>query len=211
MPKVAEPSKGQAGCGSGPARGRAIGLPGSASRSARGRATGWAPRGSRVPGMPAPAAWTGWRRAPSCGPAPSGRHWAAEASISRSYPMSSDPTLLAGRRRPARGQRRARGTPARGCLATRCARGSAPCRRRRQRGAGGPAGGGRRAARESGRAEGARAAGVCAPPAVRSRPRAGAATRVVRLEGATARAHQPARPRRPQQLGGCSVLRPRGE
>lgn len=66
--------------------------------------------------------------------------------------MSSDPTLLAGRRRPARGQRRARGTPARGCLATRCARGSAPCRRRRQRGAGGPAGGGRRG-RAGGRRE----------------------------------------------------------
>jgi hypothetical protein len=93
-------------------------------------------------------------------------------------------------------------------LATHCARGSAPCRRRQRRWAGRLADWWRVAGGAGGRAEAARPAGACAPPAVRSRPRAGAATRVVRKEGAKARAHCPAPPGAGRR---CTVSRPGGE
>lgn len=164
-------------------------ISGSVSQSAICGPAGLAPRPgrSRVPATPELAARAGLRRARSCGPASARRHWATGASVSHSCPMGGEPALVAGRWRPARGHRRARGTPARGWPGNALRSRLRPLPAAARRGAGGPAGG-----RAGG---GSQAAGACAPPAVRSRPRAGAAARVVRNEGARARARRLSPPR----------------
>lgn len=146
----------------------------------------------------------------SHGPAPTRCHWTSHASVSHSCPMRREPALVAGRWRPARGHRRARGTPARGWPGNALHSRLRPLPAAARRGAGGPAGGRRAAGGAGERAEGAKPAGGCAPPVVRSRPRAGAAARVVRNEGAAARARRPAPPH-PEQLGRCTVRRPGGK
>ncbi|CAK7314139.1 hypothetical protein VULLAG_LOCUS18087 [Vulpes lagopus] len=120
--------------------------------------------------------------------------------------MRGEPALVAGRQRPARGHRPARGSPARGWPGNALRSGSAPCRRRRGAGRADPrAGGGRRAAREGGRREPSRPR-VCAARGPVTSPR-GAAARVVRNQGAAARARRPAPPR-PAPSGSAGA--PRG-
>lgn len=170
LPKVAELRKRRDGFEFKPrdtSGGGGLGHPprlGSVSGSAKSGPGGSAPRlqRSRVPETPVRAARAGLRRARSCGPTPTRCHWTAHASVSRFCPMRREPAPVAGRWRPARGHRRARGTPARGWPGNALRSRLRPLPAAERRGAGGPAGG-QRAARESGRREPSRPEGVRRP------------------------------------------------
>lgn len=101
--------------------------------------------------------------------------------------MENEPELVVGRQRVVRGRRAA--DPARGWPGNGLRSRLRPLLAAARCGAGGPA------SRRRGRAE--EGGGACVPPADRSRPRAGAGTRVVQNQGATA-------PRSRPRPAGCS-------
>lgn len=179
------------------------------ARGGRAGSAHW-PRSSQMPATPTPAARPGLSCERSRSPAPARRHWAADMSV-------NPPAQCAASRRSRRGGG-ARRVVTRGCAApppavgraTHCARGSAPCRRRRGAARGGrtrwrAAGGGRR-----GRAGG----GSPSRPERVRRPRSGhVPARAPPPAWCETRAPRPALavPPRPEQLGRCTAPRPGGE
>lgn len=213
MPKVVELRESHTGFELGPGKGTEAGaIHRAQAGSACKRRSGWVcPLASQQPDAGNPnsrsASGTELRAEPQPCPCPSplGRRHVRQPSC----PMCSEPALPAGRWRPARGHPRVRGTPARGWPGNTLRSRLRPLPAAARRGAGRAdplAGGGRRAARESGRRE-PKPAGACAPPAVRSRPRAGASARLVRNEGAAAGARRPAPPRAARPMHGAAAGR----